>query len=433
MASSDIEPGGSRPWYDGVTRYQWLVLAVACAGWVFDVYEGQIFNITRNQMLRDLGAEGADALHYGDVFLAIFLLGGTIGGLAAGSLADRYGRRPIMIVTILLYSIFSGLTYFATEIWHVAVLRFLVAAGVGGEWAVAASLVSEVFPARARAHASGIFHASSILGTWMAALAGVAVGAEWRYAYLLGIAPALLVLWVRSSVREPERWQAKAAEIKGGVGHTGQLGSFGQLLLEGPWNYRALLGLLLAAVGLATFWAVTVAGQDLARQQLLDEGVSAADASQRAKLAYGIVQTAGGGLGLLAFGPLSARVGRRAAFLLFHLAALAIVPATCFLPQSYAQLLMVLPVFGFLTMGMHAGYAIYFPELFPTQLRATGASFCFNGGRVAAAPVLVLSGWLKAQSEWDLRSTITMLSWVYLIGVLIVILLPETNRKELPD
>jgi MFS family permease len=129
-----------------------------------------------------------------------------------------------MIVTILVYSVFSGLTYFATELWHVAVLRFLVAVGVGGEWAVAASLVAEVFPARARAHASGIFHASSVIGTWLAALAGIAVGAQWRYAYLFGIVPALLVLWVRAQLREPEQWQAKAAlhAMRGAV----QLGSF---------------------------------------------------------------------------------------------------------------------------------------------------------------------------------------------------------------
>ena len=134
-------------WYDGVTRYQWLILAIASAGWVFDVYEGQIFNITRSQMLAEiLGGQGGDVKKYGDMFLGIFLLGGTVGGLAAGSLADRFGRRPIMLLTILMYSLFSGLTFFATELWHVASLRFLVAMGVGGEWAVAASLVAEVFP-----------------------------------------------------------------------------------------------------------------------------------------------------------------------------------------------------------------------------------------------------------------------------------------------
>src|SRR6185295_10605911 len=122
--------------------------------------------------------------------------GGTVGGVLFGTLADRFGRKPTMAVTILCYSIFSGLTYFATSLWHVAALRFLVALGVGGEWAVAASLVAEVFPPRARARAGGIFHATSVAGTWLAALAGLAVGTHWRYAYLMSVVPALLLVWV---------------------------------------------------------------------------------------------------------------------------------------------------------------------------------------------------------------------------------------------
>ncbi len=418
------------PWYHGVTRYQWLVLVIASAGWVFDVYEGQIFNITRSQMLSDIlpaSHGGSDVKLYGDLFLGVFLLGGTVGGLAAGSLADRYGRRPLMVVTILIYALFSGLTYFATELWHVAILRFFVALGVGGEWAVAASLVAEVFPARARAHASGIFHASSVLGTWLAALAGLAVGTQWRYAYLIGILPALLILWVRASVKEPEVWQAKKAE-----GANARLGSFKDLLSNPTWRRRALLGMGLAAVGLGTYWSVTVAGQDLAKEMLKRQGERRDAAEEQAKFAYGIVQTAGAGAGLLAFGPLCARIGRRPTFIAMQVLAVAFVPVTCFLPQSYQQLVWMLPVFGFLTVGIHAGYAVYFPELFPTHLRATGTSFCFNGGRVLAVPVLFLSGWLKAQEGMDLRVAVCGLAVLFLLGVVLVCFLPETKGRELP-
>lgn len=430
-SSVDPSPGSEAvgPWYAGVTRYQWLVLVIASAGWVFDVYEGQIFNITRGDMLTEvLGGEGADVQKYGDFFLAVFLLGGTVGGLAAGSLADRFGRRPIMMITILMYSVFSGLTYFATELWHVAALRFLVAMGVGGEWAVAASLVSEIFPARARAHASGIFHASSVLGTWMAALAGMAVGANWRYAYLVGVVPALLILWVRVAVKEPEQWKAKAAQ-----GRSAQLGSFKDLLTNPKWNRHAIFGMLLAAVGLGTFWAVVVATQNLASDLLAAANVAPEIASQNSKFAYGIIQTAGGGLGLLAFGPLCARFGRRRAFIGMQLAAFLIVPITCYGPQTYQQLLYILPLYGFLTLGIHAGYAIYFPELFPTHLRATGTSFCFNGGRILAVPVLFFSGWLKADSGMDLRLAVSSLASLFLVGAAVMLFLPETNKQELPE
>jgi MFS family permease len=421
-----------KPWYDGITRYQWLVLAIASAGWIFDVYEGQVFNITRSDMLAELLKDSGSDMEkkqsvamFGDIFLGIFLLGGTVGGLTFGSLADRFGRRPIMMVTILMYSLFSGLTYFADSLWQVGALRFLVAMGVGGEWAVAASLVAEVFPVRARAHASGIFHASSVLGTWMAALAGMAVGTQWRYAYLVGILPALLILWVRATVREPQQWQAKKAQADA------KLGSFGDLLLNRQWSGRALLGMALAAVGLGTFWAVTVEGQGLARELLIAAGESPEDAKQRAKFAYGIIQTAGGGAGLLAFGPLCARFGRRRTFITFHLLAFLCVPITCFGPQTYQTLLWVLPVFGFLTLGIHAGYAIYFPELFPTHLRATGTSFCFNGGRMLAVPVLLFSGWLKGSI--DLRIAVSSLAALFLVGAVVMLFLPETRGQELPE
>lgn len=424
-------PKAQSRWYSEVTRYQWLVLAIASAGWAFDTFEGQLFNITRNQLLSDIlqVPPGHPSIRfYGDIFLGIFLAGGTLGGLLFGALADRYGRRPMMVVTILMYSIFSGLTYFADNLWHVGILRFLVAMGVGGEWAVAASLVAEVFPARARAHASGIFHSSSVFGTWLAALAGLVVGAEWRYAYLIGVLPALLVLWVRISLKESEHWETRASARP-----EAKPGSFRELLTHPVWGKRALLGMLMAAVGLATFWGVTVAGQDLAKQVMLREGVPEGEAVERAKFAYGILQTAGGGLGLLAFGPISVRLGRRRAFAFMHIAALLIVPITCYIPQSYAQLLVLLPVFGFLTLSMHAGYAIYFPELFPTQLRATGTGFCFNGGRILAAPMLWFSGWLKALPGMDLRLAITLLALLFTIGLVLLLFLPETKGQPLPE
>ena len=428
LAPPRLDHERPRRWYADVTGHQWLVLAIASAGWVFDAFEGQIFNLTRQDLLRELVGPNAHLQKFwGDLFLAVFLAGGTVGGIGFGTLADRFGRKPAMAGSILFYSIFSALTFFATDLWHVAALRFLVAVGVGGEWAVAASLVAEVFPPKARAQAGGIFHATSVLGTWMAAAAGLLVGAQWRYAYLVGVVPALLVFAVRANIREPQRWQ----DVSGIQRRN--LGSFRELLANPVWGRRAICGLLLAAVGLGTFWGVVVAGQDLTRELLLRLGASPADAAGRAKFAYGIVQTFGMGLGLLSFGPLAERLGRRGAFCLMHLSAVAIVPITCYLPHSYGQMLAILPAFGFFTGGMHAGYAIYFPELFPDHLRATGAGVCFNGGRILAAPILWASATLKALPGMDLRTAMVALSSLYLLGIVLLFVLPETRGRPLPQ
>jgi MFS family permease len=423
---SDTSAASPRPWYAGVTRYQWLILVIASAGWVFDVYEGQIFNITSHQLLQSvLGSNDSHLISFwNDVFLGVFLLGGATGGLLFGMMADHWGRKPTMVATILMYSAFSGLTFFAHTLGHIGILRFLVAMGTGGEWAVAASLVAEVFPTHARTQASGIFHAMSVLGTWIATFTGIMVAANWRYAYLAGIVPALLVAWVMSSVKEPPRW--KHADEVGE-----KTGSLRELLGDPRWRKRALLGMLLAAIGLGNYWAVHVAGQSLAVNMLVRNGVKLSIALEKGKWAYGFVETAGGLAGLLCFGTVCARIGRKRAFFYSYLAAFVIVPITCYLPQTFGQLLCMLPIFGFLTLWMHAGYAIYFPELFPTRLRATGAGFCFNVGRVAAASLLVFSGWLKDQI--NLRLAVSLLGCLFLLGLIVIHFLPETKDRPLPE
>jgi MFS family permease len=257
----------------------------------------------------------------------------------------------------------------------------------------------------------------------MAALTGIAVGENWRWAYLVGLIPALLVFSVRSQLTEPPRRSpASSPAVQGNLF---------ELLRPSIWSGRAILGLLLAAVGLGTFWGVIVAGQDLAYEMQIRAGVQPHVATQHAKFAYGILQTLGGGLGLLSFGPLAERIGRRGAFLVMHILACLIVPITCYLPSTYNQLLILLPLFGFCTLSIHAGYAIYFPELFPDHLRATGVGFCFNGGRLLAAPILLLSGQWKA--DFGLQPAVTMLSGLFLLGLILLVFLPETKGQPLPQ
>jgi MFS family permease len=445
------------PWYAQISRYQWLVLIVASAGWIFDTYENQIFNITSGPLLTDLlhqAANSPEIKYYRDLIFGIFLVGGAVGGIGFGILADRRGRGLSMILSIMVYAVFSGLTAFAHSIGQVAVLRFLVAVGTGGEWAVAASLVAEVFPERARAHASGVFHATSVIGVYAASLAGMAAGSNWHIAYLIGILPAVLVLVVRIYIREPDRWMkvrqredavSTTQALPAGTGNSsgGTLdyaapqvhtpGGIGEIWTNPVYRRRAILGLLLAAVGLAGYWGVFVAGQELVVSMLTRHGASVADATKRGQLAYGTILNIGVAVGLFSMGPLCAWLGRKRAFVLMQLGALIITPLTCFAPSTYLQLLLILPVFGFFLVGMHAGYAVYFPELFPTRQRATGAGLCFNGGRLVAAPMLWFSAWLKARPGMDLRTAVSLLGLIYIVGIVLILMMPETKGVALQD
>src|SRR5919106_3890386 len=230
------------PWYQGITRYQWLVLVVASLGWVFDVFEGQIFVAAMTEAMPSLvpsGTSQGQISLYNNIALGAFLLGGALGGVVFGVLSDRIGRKRTLSLTIAFYSFFTCLSALSQEWWHLAAFRFLVALGVGGEWAVASALVAEVFPARARAHAGGIFHATSVLGTYLAVAAGIFfignpalyersrdIGSgwigqhvdpetlPWRIGFMVGVFPALLIIWIRRSIRDPETWQVARARAQ---------------------------------------------------------------------------------------------------------------------------------------------------------------------------------------------------------------------------
>ncbi|GAF93319.1 unnamed protein product, partial [marine sediment metagenome] len=262
-----------RPWYHAISRYQWLVLLIASLGWIFDVFEGQIFVASMNEAMPSLlppdTPTGTIAL-FNNIALGTFLVGGALGGILFGVVSDRIGRTQTMILTILMYSCFTCVTAFAQTWWQMAALRFLVAMGVGGEWAVASAMVAEVFPKRARAWSLGIFHASSVFGTYLAVLAGVFVVGNkelgdlgWRLGFAIGAAPALLTLWIRWSLREPERWvEAREVAKQDRAKQTGKLFDlFAPSLIR-----NTFVGLSLATIGLATFWGAHIYGKDLLRQ-----------------------------------------------------------------------------------------------------------------------------------------------------------------------
>ena len=446
-------------WYHGITRYQWFVLFIASAGWAFDIFEGQIFVASMREAMPALLGVNADSPLVGkwnDWAFGSFLLGGAFGGVFFGVLSDRIGRSKTMVITILFYSLFTCVTAFAQTPSQMVGLRFLVAMGVGGEWAVASAMVAEVMPQRSRPIMSSIFHASSVFGTLMATAVGATVvgnpslgEAAWRWGFAIGAAPAVLILIIRWKLQDPPQW-IKARELakKDASQQTGRL----MELFQGEYLRSTIVGVSLASIGLVTFWGGHIYGKNAllrhAQQQVLKNEDVAADATKEKKLAAFAkhkaeikraemlsmaLNTIGGGLGLVFFGSISTYLGRKKAFILYHVLAFLLM---IFLFKgliannaSALALSLTLPVFGFFTLGMHAGYAVYFPELYPTRLRSTGAGFCFNMGRLATAAAFFGFGYITITDE----DKALWLAPLYLVGIVIVLFARETRGQELPD
>ena len=272
----------------------------------------------------------------------------------------------------------------------------------------------------------------------------------WRIGFAVGAVPALLVLWIRRSLREPESW--RQAQIQARKDPTRKMGAITDLF-RGRERRHTLIGVSLAAVGLATFWGTHIYGKNALQSAAERRYVAEADAGnpdmlpadkevvlashkvsiKRWEMLGMFLVTTGGGLGLVAFGPICERIGRRGAFLLFHVGGLISALIVFQMLTSVPALVVALPIFGFLTLGMHAGYAIYFPELYPTRLRGTGTGFCFNAGRSLAAPILFVSGWMQKGWGLSLEHSASLLSLLFILGMALLLLAPETRGKDLPE
>ena len=223
-------------WWRLLNRYQWFVLIVAAAGWLLDCMDQQLFNLARTPAMKELlkgtfapdatpGQIAASVQEHAGYSTAIFLLGWATGGLIFGVLGDRIGRAKTMLITILMYSGCTGLSALSQAFWDFALYRFITGLGVGGEFAVGVALVAEVMPDKARPYALSLLQALSTVGNIGAAVTSMSLGhlettcvlgslggwAAWRWMFIVGAFPALLVVVIRRNLKEPERWlQMKA-------------------------------------------------------------------------------------------------------------------------------------------------------------------------------------------------------------------------------
>ncbi len=299
MSKQDFSTSIDQPWYRELTRYHWFVLIVAALGWLFDTMDQQLFNLARIPAMNELLTTSTGQLplkgevdRYAGITTAIFLIGWATGGLFFGVLGDRIGRAKTMMLTILMYSLCTGLSALSTSVWDFCLYRFLTGLGVGGEFAVGVALVAEVMPPKARPFALGLLQALSAVGNIAAALISIGLGhleesgvlgqwqiagmtvTAWRAMFIVGTFPALLALLIRRRLKEPERWQAISSAsadeeiiIEGHVIHTGKhrAGSYTELLSDPRWRRRAIVGLVMATSGVIGVWGIGFFSIDLNR------------------------------------------------------------------------------------------------------------------------------------------------------------------------
>jgi MFS family permease len=407
----------------------------------------QLFNLARRPAIAELlnmnptdpGA-AASITEYSGYATMIFMLGWASGGVFFGILGDRIGRAKTMIFTILLYSMFTGLSVFSTSVWDFSVYRLLTGLGVGGQFSVGVALVAETVPDRARPYALGWLQALSAVGNMLAALIGItlghleesgAVGSAWRMMFVVGALPAFLCIPIFRKLKEPEAWQ-RAKRTAGGS----HLGSITDLFSEPRWRHNAIVGMLLAFAGVVGLWGIGFFSFDLLRSVLDKTDMSAGQKTLWTGITS-LLQNAGAFFGIYAFTHLTAYTGRRIAFAVSFLAAMGATAFTFWNLKDFSDIFWMIPIMGFCQLALFGGYAIYLPELFPTRLRSTGTSFCYNVGRFVAAigPLALglLTSRVYAGYDEPMRYAGVTMCLVFLIGLATLPFAPETKGKPLPE
>lgn len=478
----------SLPWYKQLNRYHWFVLLVASAAWFFDCLDQRLFSLARIPALASLmGLPGSheEVQAFGKVVTAWFLIGWGVGGMIFGALGDRYGRAKMLTATILIYSAFTGLSYFSHNKWDFTLFRFLTGLGVGGVFGLAVALIAETVPPGARSQCLGLLQVLSTVGNVAAGFAKmgidalersgtIAVGTGWRWMFLIGALPALLIILTQKYLKEPAPWLKLKEEGRLPKGNI--LAPYSKLWAAKRWRKNLIVGALIASTGVVGLWAIgeyaidlqssvfkthyeTQATQQLAAVQSAKSALNPADPGtvaalksaqdaldkvvkpqvESAKVYAYLLNMLGAAFGMWMFTRFANYAGRRVAFAAGFTVALLVTAFVYWKMDSPTDAYWMMPLMGAAQLGPFAGFAIYLPELFPSSLRSTGTSFCYNLGRFAAAAgsfyssILTTKIYAGYSAPLPLRYSAITMCVIFLVGIVAVIFAPETKGQPLPE
>jgi MFS family permease len=410
-----------------LSAQQWKSGIAAWLGWLFDGLDMHLYVLVAAPFVAVLlgAADTRDPAvgWYSSWIQAAFLVGWALGGGFFGRVGDRLGRSRALGLTILTYAAFTGLSFFAQTWWQLLVFRFVAALGIGGEWAVGAALLSETWPRRWRPWVAAVLQTAVNLGVLLAALtAYLMAGLSPRWVFVVGVLPALLVFWIRRAVPETEEWHA--ARKQGGR-QPGVRELFGPGL-----RGRAVLVIAVCALSLTGHWAFL-----FWFPQQLRNAPDAADWTAQAKNEYvSLVMLLLIGVSIagnyLAAG-LAVLMGYRRAIALLCLGYFGSMTAAYAVPLGHRALLPLLLLIAAMN-GVFGLFTMYLPPLFPTLLRTTGAGFCYNIGRIAAAFGTVFFGLFSQVGDY--RLALLYAGFLFLPAAAVALLLPEAEEgtEKLP-
>ncbi|MGB9234677.1 MAG: MFS transporter [Terriglobales bacterium] len=423
------------------TPGQRRTLLAAALGWMLDSFDAMLYALVLAHVMRDLGMTKGTA----GLLSTLMLLASGIGGVLFGFLADRIGRKRALMLSIVTYSVCSFASGLSTSILMLAVFRFILGLGMGGEWNTGATLVAETWPDELRAKAIALVQSSWAIGYALAALiAGIVLRyANWRALFFVGILPAAVTLWIRNSVPESEMW--KKHRRLGGIDEGQKLEpqksqrtqttqrpqkpqtdeSF-SAIFRPPYLKSTLALLFLNFFGLFGWWGLF---------QWIPAYLSLP--VERGGRGFGIISTTtlllvlnllGMFPGYVSFGWVADYLGRRRSFMLYLFAAAFLIPLYA-MARSQSALLVLGAVVAFFGTGWFSGCGTIGSEIYPTSLRARGLGFTYTGARAMSCVAPFIIGRIGDRKGLD--SAFYLCAAAFLLASLMATQLPETKGQTL--
>ena len=401
-------------WWRDADRTARKSLIAASLGWMLDSFDVMLYALVLLAVRNDLGMDASTA----GSLQSYTLLASAAGGLIFGVLADKWGRTRALMLSVLVYSIFTAACGFAETVAQLAVFRIFLGIGMGGEWASGAALVSETWKERDRGKALGFMQSSWAIGYALAAIVNWLVqdvaGLGWRAVFFVGVLPAFYAFWVRRSVEEPAMWKAeKAKPSRVSLAHA----------MGGPMLRITLAVTLMNACTMFAWWGLNSWIPSYLRAAPSTGGIGLSNAAMNWFI---VVMQVGMWFGYVTFGYVSDSVGRRKTYVGYLVLAAALVLAYAYTTTPW-MLLALGPIVAFFGTGYFSGFGAVTAELYPTAVRATAQGITYNIGRVASAAAPWMVGGLVQTKGYPAALSITAAA--YLLAAFFWFVIPETKGR----